>query len=287
MATAAKTRHSTGDREIEALCAHLGARYSAHTVAGFTRHARKYLALVGPVYERRAILRYIDHLIEQQYQAQSIHTMIGGVRALYDALDQPWPLKAADRHLGLPQTDEGGPVMAANDVYRLAVYAARMNRRPYSPLVALSTTFGLRAAELETVLNAGCGGDILRLQTAKRGRVRQHRIPPHVRGVLTFPPIAITRDNLYTAFHELHAAALGRPPRRGEGWHAIRRALYTELRLADVSDFTLHRFFGWRLSQTGFKYFRPEMLRVDSDVFAAHPWLAAWDSHSHQTRMVV
>lgn len=258
----------------------LGVRYSENTVKAFVGQARRFVAAVGEKsgYDKQDILRYTDMLVKAGYKEDSILTILSGVRALFHANGWAWPLARRDLHLGLPQEDPGGPVMPHEDIARL-IAAAKGLAAPEAPAIAMSTLYGLRAAEIAMVLAAGCDGRTLAVQTAKAGRRRSHYVPHVAHAALRFTGRPITVDGVHTLFGRVMARHV-RPHARGEGWHSIRRALITELSGRGLGEAQIHRWFGWRVAPGGskiaFRYYRPEGQKLDDEVYALHPYLPLW-----------
>ena len=68
----------------------------------------------------------------------------------------------------------------------------------------------------------------------------------------------------------------------GYGWHAIRRALVTELVKADVSLLNILRFMRWSEGSVRNEfsmvaiYAHKDQVSIDRSVFKVHPFLEAW-----------
>lgn len=271
----------SSDLYLQKLRSQLGSRYAETTRSSFTSQARRFLDVAGvkPAYSREDMLAYVDKLVLAGYRGTSIMTILGGVRALLYANNIPWPLQKRDLHLNLPDEEEGGPVLSRADVAGM-IRGAQGTRVPDLPAVALSTIYGLRATEIAAVISAGCNGKVLEVQTAKGGRKRVHTIPATLRGALTFKAHPMTRDGLYHTFER--RIKIVRDPIKGEGWHAIRRALLTELQQTALPEALVHRWFGWRTPpqspyRIAYRYFRPEAEKMDEQVYAKHPFLPMWE----------
>lgn len=263
---------------LETLRANLGASYSPDSVRTFMGQAGRFLAWakasgVAGVngYSREELLRYVEHLTVQRGQKPaSVQTALSALRSLAAANGWAWPLGKRDIHLSDP--DEGGPALDPADVGKL-IAGARHAGSPAVQVVAISTTWGLRAVEIETVLGAGMDGAVLDIQTGKGGHRRRHQVPTALAEYLTFAPMALGRRALHDLYRRLMREHV-RPPRAGEGWHAIRRSLVTGLVGAGVPEPTVYRFMGWRISHTPYRYHRPPSL--DPTIYRAHPFLPFW-----------
>ena len=238
--------------------------------------AARFLQAAGahPRYSRQLLLAYIDLLVQHGYGAQTVHVYVAALRALFRANGLEWPLVPRDLHLGLPESEAGGPVLAYKEIAALVAEARRDGGRE-GAMIALSTVYGLRSTEIAAVMSGGCDGQVLALQAAKGNRLREHRIPAGLTGTLSFPPRAVGRDGVHKAFQRA-MLAYARPPKTGEGWHAIRRALVTGLVDAGLDRYVLSKWMGWRVSETAYRYFRPSPAELDRQVYGVHPFLPLW-----------
>lgn len=271
------TVNAGGEIYIATLRQSLGKRYSEHTIDGFTRQSRQFLAAAGVKdnYTRSDVLSYVDRLIAGGYRAQSIHTMLSGVRALFHALQLPWPLDRRDMHLGIPEGDKQQPTLTIPEVAQM-IKATQGTRSLEEIVVALSTTYGLRSTEIVAVLGGGLDGKAVEVQTAKLGNRRVHGVPRVLADVLSFKPMNVNRAALHYVYIVL-MGALERETQEHEGWHALRRSLVTELLGRGLPLYTVYRFIGWKVKDTAFTYYRPDPLQVDREIFGKHPYLGFWE----------
>jgi hypothetical protein len=261
---------------IGQLSTYLGSRYSEHTKASFGRSAAHFLRSVGvkPAYDRRDLLGFIDHLIKAGYGSASIHTMLAGVRALFRAMELPWPLDKGDTHLGLQTTEDAGAIYDPGEIETLIRNVPKLGY-PDLQIVALSTMYGFRNTELAMILSAGCDGKLLTVQTTKNGRKRVLPIPSVLSKILHFGVYPIGSAGLHHHFDTIMNRCL-RAPRTGEGWHAIRRGLVSGMSANGVDSYTIHKYMGWRVPETAFGYDRRTPLEVCTMVYEKHPFLPVW-----------
>jgi site-specific recombinase XerD len=264
------------DPYLDILRADLGNRYSPDTVRTYINQNRAFLEYAGikPQYTRQEILSYVDHLIGQGKSKTSIQTATSSIRALFVALEIPWPLTKRDMRLNLPDSEEA-PTLSPEDVERLIAGVKARKAKTLQAVVVLSTVYGLRVIEISRVLAAGCDGQELVVPTAKGGRRRIHTIPQDLAQYLTFPPTKVGRAKLQTTFDELMTLYV-RAKRPGEGWHAVRSAVDTALFRAGLSRETIERWMGWRRTGMAARYNRPEAELLDEQVYAVHPFLVYW-----------
>lgn len=258
----------------------LGPRYSPHTRRNSLRHAEQFLSLVGmkAEYTRPELLAYLDKLVRQEYGESSIHVIVAGVKAMFTANGLDWPLTHQDMHLGLPQEETHCPILSPSEVGLLIAYGLTQ-QHPVRTVIALATIYGLRTQELLEAIRNGCDGEVLSIQTAKSGRLREHTIPEYLRPVLTFKGWPVSRTHINVMYERSMGAAVRvlQVRRKREGWHSVRRSVVTALYRAEIAEVIIHQWMGWRDSRTiSRRYYRPEPGEIDAKVFAKHPYARLW-----------
>jgi len=258
------------------LSSYMGSRYSAHTKDAYLRQAALFLRTCGlrSEYTRNLVLAYVDAMVRHGYTRQTIDVYLAGARALFRANNWTWPLVGRELHIGIPESENQGPVFEVGEVAALVAGAKRDGGR-LGATIALSTLWGLRNTEIATVLSQGLNGHTLKVQTAKIGRTREHIIPARIAPLLTFEGHTIGRFGVHKVF-ERAMARYCREPRTREGWHAVRRSLITALVNAGLDRYILSKWVGWKVPETAFEYFRPAPKTLDEKVYAVHPYLPLW-----------
>ena len=221
---------------------------------------------------RSEVERYADQLIGAKYATSSINTYLAAAKALCLACGAEWP---ADRmHLGLPAAESGGPVVQYG---LLGSVIMGLKAGPALPraLVALSSIYGLRAGELQSVLAAGHTGNELVIQTEKRGRKRVHRIPDMLVSTLTFRPTQLTRDQINRWYARVLRIVHAKPAPR-ESWHAVRRGLVTGLLSNEAAEADVARWMGWKATNIMRVYYQPDTFELDKRIYERHPFLGYW-----------
>ncbi len=146
--------------------------------------------------------------------------------------------------------------------------------------LALSTTYGLRRAEMARLHQEDLHDGTVTIHTAKGGRATSQTIPPEISSFLHhfkhYEP-----DSLTHMFHRL-AQKTGLTTAAGFGWHSIRRGLATELILADASALNVLRFMRWSDASARGEfgmlaiYAKRDQARIDEAIFKIHPYLPFW-----------
>lgn len=147
--------------------------------------------------------------------------------------------------------------------------------------LALATTYGLRRIEMVRFTKDSFPDDHhLKVETAKGGAKTIHLIPPQIAPYLNFFR-QYRADSLTHMFHRI-AIKCGIDTSKGYGWHSIRRALATELILAEASTLNVLRFLRWSDASTRGEfgmltiYAKKDQERIDEEIFKIHPFLPFW-----------
>ena len=226
-------------------------------------------------YDRDDVIRYLCCLREQGYRQSSIDVMVRPLKLL--AQIQGWYFP----RLAMPKVRDGDvrrPMFSYEEVCRMIRRGKEVLSARELAYLGLSTTYGLRREEL-----SGLGridGEVT-VDTVKGGPVTTHVVPDEIKPYLAgyertgvrYMSFVFRRiiKKLDITLHKEHY-----------GWHAIRRALATELLYTDVSLINLVRFMRW--SDGSLKgdfgmlaiYGKRNQEEVDSSVFRVHPFLPIW-----------
>ncbi|HUW46505.1 MAG TPA: hypothetical protein VMW50_12005 [Dehalococcoidia bacterium] len=227
-------------------------------------------------YDRDDVIRYLCCLREQGYRQSSIDVMLRPVKLL--AQLQGWSFP----RLAMPKVRDGDisrPVLSYEEVCQMIRKGKEVLSARELAYLALSTTYGLRREELSGL---GRIDGRVTVDTVKGGPVTTHVVPDEIRPYLTGYERTGVR---YMSFvfrriiKKLGISLAG----ENYGWHAIRRALATELVSTDVSLLNLLRFMRW--SDASLKgefgmlsiYAKRNQEEIDRSVFKVHPFLPIWN----------
>jgi len=263
----------------------------------YTAAVKRFVDFADGEFGRERLLAYIKRLQKERYSPNTIRRYdLTAIRRFYKVNDLPWPLKPWE----LPSVGEQdiyAPALDAGLIMRLIDTAKRGRvSRQDRALLALSTTYGLRRAEM-----CGIGpGDIdlerglLRIHTLKHGRERWHLIPEAIAPYLQVLPFRYLSPTMASkAFYRLEQAA-GIPRLKECGWHGIRRALVRGLVQAGVAEPMIRNFLRWKRGTTSdmlLTYFSTQVICADASyidpgrrdketdeaVFRVHPFLPMWE----------
>ncbi len=227
-------------------------------------------------YDRDDVIRYLCCLREQGYRQSSIDVMLRPVKLL--AQLQGWSFP----RLAMPKVRDGDisrPVLSYEEVCQMIRKGKEVLSARELAYLALSTTYGLRREELSGL---GRIDGKVTVDTVKGGPVTTHVVPDEIRPYLAGYERTGVR---YMSFvfrriiKKLGISLAG----ENYGWHAIRRALATELVSTDVSLLNLLRFMRW--SDASLKgefgmlsiYAKRNQEEIDRSVFKVHSFLPIWN----------
>ena len=255
--------------------------YSEHTKDQYRAHAGDYLSFVGnrDWRDRDVLYNYIEKQRKRGVSQSHINYIIRGpVGAIFRAHGLRIPVKLP-RFAG-PQIDLTSRVsFSPEDVVKIINTCLESGNIQWQAVLALSTTFGLRAGELLQLRKDDVKPNkkTVMIYTLKYGTPREHLIPPQIYPYLvvySYPPIS--KEQLYEVFNQVsNAAGLERVPRKV--YHAIRHSVYTGIRLNGVEEGVAMEFMRWRLKGMSGVYFTPQAFHIDNIVYPKHPFLKYWE----------
>jgi len=226
-------------------------------------------------YDRDDLVRYLCWLREQGYRQSSIDVMVRPVKLL--AQIQGWPFP----RLAMPKVrddDVSRPMLSHDEVCLMIKRGKEVLSARELAYLALSTTYGLRREELSSL---GRIDGKVTVNTVKGGPVTTHVVPDEIRPYLAGYERTGVRYMSFVFRRMIEKLDMALPE-QNYGWHAIRRALATELLYRDVSLINVMRFMRWSdgsmQSEFGMLaiYGKRKQEEVDASVFRVHPFLPAW-----------
>jgi hypothetical protein len=226
-------------------------------------------------YDRDDVIRYLCYLREQGYRQSSIDVMVRPIKLL--AQIQGWPFP----RLAMPKVRDGDvrrPIFSHEEVCQMIRRGKEVLSERELAYLALSSTYGLRREELTGL---GRIDGKVTVETVKGGPVTTHLVPDEIRPYLAGYERTGVR---YMSFIFRRVVKKLGVSLAGEnyGWHAIRRALATELLYRDVSLINVVRFMRWSdgtvKGEFGMLaiYGKRNQEEVDRSVFKVHPFLPIW-----------
>ncbi|MGB6872752.1 MAG: hypothetical protein WBE46_01185 [Dehalococcoidia bacterium] len=226
-------------------------------------------------YARDDVIRYLCYLREQGYRQSSIDVMVWPLKLL--AQIQGWTFP----RLAMPKVRDGDvrrPMFSHDEVCQMIRRGKEVLSAREVAYLALSTTYGLRREELSGL---GRIDGKVTVDTVKGGPVTTHVVPGEIKPYLAGYERTGVRYMSFV-FRRIIEKLDINLPRENYGWHAIRRALATELLYTDISLINLLRFMRWSDAtlKGGFGmlaiYGKRKQEEIDRSVFKVHPFLPIW-----------
>lgn len=256
---------------------------SPRTKRLYDGHIRRFKAfLAGRAVSEEGVLGYLDHLDKRGLSRNYIRTTYKVLKANVPV----WPIQ---RRLKF-RVDENSihrPVLPLEQQRKMLAWARSVNDVEGEAFLAVSSTYGVRCEEIAQISSADIldGGQRLVIYTKKGGETREHLVPDEIRPSLlkhTFHPVS--ERHASTVFRRMFLNAVPEEKRQlRTGWHAIRRALVTELLRAKLDVSLIGSFLRWKMAADVFDI--PRMIavydqrpfeEVDRAAFAVHPFLELW-----------
>jgi len=245
----------------------------------FISAARRFVGFAGEKesYGREDVLAYFRHLEERGYK--------------FEEAGLEWQLRPRRDLPPLVEEELQRPLFTRTEVVRLITRARENCDERQCAMLALSTTYGLRRAELAQLAleDVDVEAGTITIRTKKHGHLRTHLIPQEVKPWIesySFKPLA--PRSLSLIFTEIcRRTGVERPPR--SGWHSLRRTLDSELLFGVVPPeeyramwpIYCYDFMRWRYRKEvefGMHsiYGRLTPERVDRAIFSVHPFTPYW-----------
>jgi integrase len=229
------------------------------------------------IYTRADLTLYLGHLRKRGLLQSTINKNLKTIKLLSQIQGWDYP-KLSFRKVSPDEVKR--PIFTKEHVQSLILIGKTLFESVELCYLALSTVYGLRRIEMARLKDTDFTPEMVTIHTAKGGRVTTHLIPEQIAPYLkSFKPYR--NDTLTHMFHQLMVKS-GLNATGGFGWHAIRRALATELVLSGASTLNVLRFMRW--SEATLKgelgmlpiYAIKDQARIDQEIFTIHPFLPYW-----------
>jgi len=243
--------------------------------------------------------RYLRHLEQEGLGPGTVDLHRRTIRAFYRQFGLPAPTARGWRY---DPKDARRPALAADLVLRLitAARAGDLTGRQ-ACLLALATTYGMRAVELAAIRPSDVDpeGERIYIRTAKGGQPRWCWLPPQIIPWLPAVWPSASPNSVEKTFGNLWGNAVDAERPARANWHAVRRALVRDLVAAGVPEGAVARFLRWsgggsrgpermvalysspteQVGAEGVSQVRAEdagQREYDRDVWDHHPYLRHW-----------
>ena len=256
---------------------------------------QKYL-LWGGTNTDAKLAEYAQYLSNADYKASTVDLHMRIIRAFWRALG-----------FAVPRLPDGIVVeseriaLGAEQVHWLIGQVRQHGKPREQALLALSTIYGLRAAELASMRRQDIrlAESRIFIRTAKGGIQRWQWLPDPLHGYVDLVWPRTTANHMAQVWHDMIDQVSCSMP-KGVGWHSIRRALDRDLVQSGVAEADISAFMRWSV---GKKFGKQSMVKLyahptaevtnkgivqttvqdlgtqdaDSAVWANHPYWADWD----------
>ena len=279
---------------------------------GETNKRKEYLRVVERFLEatknlgdtKNAVDQWISSLQVGGYADGTIDWHFRVLRAAYRANTLAWPY----RHGEGPTIREREVIAQGLDdplVRRMILAARRDQQKPKRErmlsdsdvlYLALSTTYGLRRAELAEVTPADFNAErgLVYVETKKHGRQRYHMVAEEIQPILeaALPSFRPQSTVALTRCYKRCERCAGIPHTPELGWHGFRRVIVRRLVQRNIPELTTAQFLRWKRggsnmvdtynrvvvigeSETGITQSTGDG-EDDAAIFAVHPFLPFW-----------
>lgn len=236
-------------------------------------------------YNRNDIIDYVAKLREDGLCQNTINTQLRPIKLVWQILEIERKDNLAFPKLSMEKvrsSDVKRTMFERGDIVRMIAEARVKLSKAELSYLCLATMYGLRREELASLSEDEVRkGESVKVGTVKGGVVTTHLIPVEVKDYLK--GYKATRADYMTLIFRRIMSKLGMKfEDGGYGWHSIRRALATELLLADVSGLNILRFMRWSDASVRGEfgmlalYAKRVQSEVDLAVFKSHPFLKYW-----------
>jgi integrase len=219
-------------------------RYAREAGPKFAAMVERYLGKGGSNSDT-VFLKYLRHLEQEGLRPGTVDLHRRTIQAFYRHFRLA-PPQARGWHYD--PHDASRPALAVELIAHLiqAAKTGKLTSRQ-TALLALSTTYGMRAGELAAVTAADVDlvGQRIYIRTLKGGKPRWCFLPPEIIPYVDASWARVSPNSVEKTFDNLWSAAVdaGRPD--GTAWHSCRRALVRDLVAGDAPDGAVAKFLRW------------------------------------------
>ena len=245
--------------------------------------------------DRDNVIRYTAHLRKQKYAAGSIELRQRTIRSAFRRNGIPWPLKRGE-NATIPASEERALALSPSRIETMVKGALGGKLNVLDTwLLALSTTYGLRAQEMTPIKldRIDLQNRSVYVETLKHGRERYHYIPDEIMPMFkqAMPHLRRVTKRFVTDSFKRIEDTLGIEHIDETGFHSIRRSLNYYLLEKGNTEFAVHDFLRWQRPKSNMPAHYAEGLRIvgddglvdigqnrvqDQAIFEKHPFLPYW-----------
>jgi integrase len=258
---------------------------SKSTIFQFKSIAARYYDFSNGSFTRDSVVKYIKNMERKHYAAATRAMHYRVLKRIFDMahkLDSTVEWSFAKRApselpIQVADWDVKAPAIPIEEL-KTIIDGAKDSKLPseWTALVAVSSIYGLRRIEMMELSpdSIDLSKGVLRVVTAKHGRLRAHLIPEEIKPYLEDYPFGkYSEYQLSQVYHDIRDS-VGLPRAYGTGWHSCRRALDSQL-LFIFPYPVVRTFLRWKKSSMDMpmRYWSPPEGEVDEIVFGLRPFV--------------
>lgn len=228
-------------------------------------------------YDRSDVIKFLAWERQQGFTQNSINTHLRPVKLLAQLQEWHFPKLSMRR---VRDEEITRTIFTKAQVISLIQNGKRLLEPKELCYLALATTYGVRREEMSKPEPPDIQDGKITIHTIKGGPTTTHLIPPEITPYLE-EFIPYSTDYMSHMFLRM-LKKLGIKVGARYGWHSIRRALATELLLAEASALNIMRFMRWSDASLRGEfgmltiYAKKDQARIDQEIFKIHPFLPYW-----------
>lgn len=180
----------------------------------------------------------------------------------------------------LPDETIERKIFSKDDIIKLIESTKVKGTDQEKAFLAASTIWGLRRSEIIKIKPEDIEDNKILIHTRKGGLDRKHQIPNEIRPYIYNydwkDRVSSSRANVLFEVI-LYKANFNLADYNGYSWHAIRRALVTQLVMDGMSEMKVHHFLRWKTGKSiVYTYARLPDKDIEEEIYKKHPYLYAW-----------
>ncbi len=263
-------------------------RKSVYTQRSYKCILNAYLKFINykSPFDISKVVQFLNHLEKEKKLSQSYLSLAyNTLKFFYSVYEKPF------KNIVAPKIDlykQEHPTLSNDTITSLITTIKETGTPQEKAFLAISTTFGLRNAELcqliQDNINEQGNNLYLFVQTKKGGFPRRHLIPEEIKPyILDYTFKVIPLVDSWLVFKSIINNNLTEMPEGRVGWHSIRRALIKNLTQHGFTEWDLGTYFRYAMGKRSIinRYARldlddPQLFEIDQKIFEKHPFVKCW-----------
>lgn len=180
----------------------------------------------------------------------------------------------------LPDESIDAPAFSKDEIVNIIKSTKDKGSIQEKAFLSVSTTWGLRREEIIKIKPEDIKDNRVLIHTRKGGLDRKHSIPKEIKYFIYDydwkDRVSQSRiNNLFNIV--LHKAGFDLNNYNGYSFHAIRRALVTELIMGGIIGKKVHHYLRWKAGQSMVdRYAKLPDKDIEEEIYKKHPFLPVW-----------